>query len=142
MGSKARGEGSRYFVIYSDPLKPLDSHGWPIEEAFGALLAQCGYAADWQVSEVATLTLKHADGPHKGIPVGCLTRVDHPREFKADIMRGNNGFEVAQQHIMGQVLETGMKGWRGVTRDRFGNLRSLAEQRRRFPERFPPDAAS
>ena len=71
---KARGEGARKFVVYSDPLKPLDFGGWPIEQAFDALLKQCGYAADWDVTEIAVLRLRHADGPHKGVPVGVHRR--------------------------------------------------------------------
>jgi hypothetical protein len=136
---KARGEGSRYFVIYSDPLKPLDSRGWPIEQAFDALLKQCGYAADWEVTQSAVLRLRHAEGPNKGIPVGVLSPVDHPRAFNAEIMRGNNGEEMARQNIMVQVLRTGLNGWRGDTRDGFSIKHGLAEQRRRYPERFPPD---
>ena len=128
---KARGEGARKFVVYSDPLKPLDFGGWPIEQAFDALLKQCGYAADWDVTEIAVLRLRHADGPHKGVPVGVLSSVDHPRAFSAEIMRGNNGEEMARRHIMGQVLSMGLNGWRGDTRDRFSNIHSLAEDRRR-----------
>jgi hypothetical protein len=135
---KARGEGSRYFVIYSDPLRPLDSMGWPIEQAFGALLEQCGYAASWDVKQTATLSFRHVSGPHEKFPVGLFALVDHPHTFSADIIRGNNGENMARQNIMHQVLRVGLNGWRGATRENFSHIRGIAERRLRNPELFPP----
>lgn len=131
---KARGSGSRHFVVYSDPSKPLDFWGWPLEQAFGALLAQRGYAAVWEVKQTATLTFRHLDGPLKSVPVGALAPVDHPNTFSADMMRGNNAEDMARANIMLQVLREGLKGWRGETRERFSITRCLAEQRLRNPE--------
>jgi hypothetical protein len=133
---KARGEGSRHFVIYSDPLQPLNSLGWPIEEAFGALLRQCGYAADWEVKQTAVLKFRHLDGPQKGVIAGVLAPVDHPKSFSAEIMRGNNGEGFARQHVMLEVLRAGLNGWRGETRERFSTIRGIADQRLRNPELF------
>jgi len=133
---KARGEGSRHFVIYCDPLKPLDGMGWPIEQAFAALLEQCGYAAEWDVKQTAVLSFRHLDGPHKGVLAGVMAPVAHPQSFSAEILRGNNGEETARQHVMRTVLDAGLNGWRGDTRDRYSTIRSIAEQRRRSPELF------
>jgi hypothetical protein len=139
MGRSARGEGSRYYVVYSDPLKPLDFHGWPVTEAFDVLLKQCGYVPDWGETAAATLQFRHADGPNKGIHVGIFGKVDHPREFTAEIRRGNHGVDFARENIMAQVLHTGLEGWRGETRDSFTITHGLAEQRLRNPEFFGPD---
>jgi hypothetical protein len=136
--TKARGDGYRHYVIYSDPMQPLDSRGWPIEQAFDALLVQCEYAAIWEVKQTAVLNFRHLSGPNKNIPVGVLTPVDHPRTFSAEIMRGNCGEELARKHVMVEVLRAGLNGWRGETRDTFSLIRNLAEQRLRNPERFPP----
>jgi hypothetical protein len=133
---KARGESSRYYIVYSDPLNPLDFHGWPVERAFDVLLEQCGYAASWDVKQTATLNFLHLDGPYKNIPVGILASVDHPKMFSAEIKRGGHGEEMARENIMREVLRTGMNGWRGETRDRFTIIHGIAEHRKRNSERF------
>jgi len=133
---KARGEGSRYYVVYSDPLKPLDYHGWPVERAFDVLLEQCGYAASWDVKQTATLKFLHLDGPYKNIPVGVLASVDYPKIFSAEILRGGHGEEMARENIMREVLGAGLNGWREETRDRFTIIHSIAEHRRRNPKIF------
>jgi hypothetical protein len=137
---KARGEGSRYFVIYSDVLKPLDFGGWPIERAFKVLLEQCRYVALWDVKQTATLEFRHKDGPHKHLPVGVISPVEHARTFSAEVLRGNNGEDAARRNIMLQVLRAGLNGWRGETRERFSSLHGIADDRRRYPERYPPNS--
>src|ERR1700733_7551840 len=139
MGRSARGEVSRFYIVYSNPLKPLDFGGWPVEQAFDVLLKQCGYVPDWGEKTAATLQFRHADGPNKGIHVGISGKIDHPREFTAEIRRGNHGVDFAHENIMAQVLHTGLMGWGGDTRVIFKIKHSMAEQRRDNPELFEPD---
>jgi hypothetical protein len=132
--SKARGEGGRYFVVYSDPLEPLNFGGLPLAQAFDAMLKQCGYEADWGETATATLQFRHVDGPHKGLHIGIFGTVDHPREFAAEIRLGNHGMEFAREIIMAEVLRTGLNGWRGETRDNFSTTHGIAKYRKWNPD--------
>jgi hypothetical protein len=99
-----------------------------LETAFSALLERSGYAAAWGTETTATLRFRQLDGPESGQIADVRAPIDHPELFTAQVSIGKAGMEFAQENIMKQVLASGLKGWFGLTQERFSIQRSLAQQ--------------